>query len=217
MAQRKSIYRMSVSDWAAVFAAHLIASQRDGLTSGLPQCDPDGLNVLGVRMNPITAFYVKGVQDWNDFLVLVEAHENRVTVLRATTDPAVVRENPKGIAHLAEGCWDAYVRGIHKAPWRKALVQRAGPVKVIRTDAKGRETCREVGYFGINVHNAMGLFRPSAGCTVIKPAKMGMRDANYLVFRDILKAAPDRPSRTYSLMNAGQLEAYGYPIAETLA
>jgi hypothetical protein len=219
---RASVHRLTMMDWRDVFTQHLRWSEKTGRTSGSPQWDPDGLNVIGVRMNPVTSFYVRGKQDWNDFLVLVDTREiavreNRtVTVLRATVDPADVRENPKGIAHLAEGCWDAYVRGRHKAPWRMALVQRTAPVLVIRTTPQGKVTVHERGYFGINIHNAMGLGKPSAGCTVIMPEKIGMRDRNWLRFRDILAEAPDRPSRTYCLVSHEHMQQYGYPLTEAL-
>jgi hypothetical protein len=123
--------------------------------------------------------------------------------------------NPRGIAHLNEGCWDAYVRGCHKSRRRRALVQRTNVVRVTRTDRKGNVLVHDWGYFGINIHNAAGLRRPSAGCTVLKPDRgFLMRDANYRRFAALLHAAPDRPSRTYCLMNREQLAGYGFDITE---
>jgi len=200
----------------AICLSHLIWAKDAKHTSGVPHWDSTGLNVIGIRMNPITGFYVKGKGDWNDHLYLVQG--TMVVHFACTVDPAVVIENKKGIAHLDEGCWDAYIKGSHKTAGRLALVQRANPVRVTRTNAKGAITMSEWGMFGINIHNAAGLFRPSAGCTVIQPKRGFMAmDENYKVFKNLLLEAPDRPSRTYFLLNHDQLKSYGYEIVNEVA
>jgi hypothetical protein len=172
-------------------------------------------------MNPFTDFYVRGKSDFNDYLIMCwrDAQGEHVRVFACTTDPAHTNENPKGVAHLAEGCWNSYVRGTHKATWRTALVQSAGPVMVYRTDHQGKILCTDRGYFGINVHNAAGFGKPSAGCTVLMPAGriLGMGDKNFAEYKAILKAAPDRPSRTYTLVSARRMAQYGFHLAQEAA
>jgi len=207
----RDIYTITAAEWEDVFRKHLHCSKQTRMYAGDPKWDAEGLNVLGVRMNPIEEFYLRGIHGWNDWLVFVM--KDVVELFRCTTDPAVVHENPKGIAHLSEGVWESYARGTHKAPWRTALVQSKAPVHVVRTRDNGRITMSERGYFGINIHNAAGWNKPSAGCTVIMPDKvLGVYDKNFHRFKDMLKAAPDRPARTYCLLNAGQMAAYGYEV-----
>lgn len=210
------IRELKYEDWKKVFAHQLAWAKQTPAErmSGEPYWDDHGLNVLAVRMNANTDFYLRGKDDFNDFLIF--AQDGKVTVFECTTDPAHTNENPKGVAHLAEGCWDAYVRGSHKSPWRTALVQRKAPVVVYRTDHQGRIKMMDRGYFGINVHNAAGFGKPSAGCTVLKPHAriLGMGDRNFKVFRKMLKAAPDRDSRTYTLINHRQMANYGYRLEE---
>lgn len=198
----------TAAQWREIFQKHLTwALSQPVRNSGTPRWD-NGLAIIGIRMNSTTENYVRGKHDFNDYLVLV--HGGVVTVFQCTTDPADTNENPLGDAHLLEGCWDAYVRGYHKTQDRRALVQRTNPVVVTRTNSKGQVTKQfDRGYFGINIHNAAGWGKPSAGCTVLMPTGgLMQRDTNYLRFRDILNAAPDVPSRTYCLMNVKQLEAY---------
>ncbi|MAT39251.1 MAG: hypothetical protein CL946_06580 [Ectothiorhodospiraceae bacterium] len=208
------ISALSPADWYDAFTKHLYWSQNNNRISGNPAWDAEGLNVIGIRCNPLEDFFMPtrtGKEEWNDALVLIEG--TRIEVFACTTDPAVVRVNPIGIAHLNEGCWDSYVRGNHRSAWRKALVQRKGPVRVTRTDSRGNVKMHEWGYFGINVHNAMSWRKPSAGCTVIKPDRiMGLKDKAYIRFRDMLMNAPSRNSRTYALMNRTQLRGYGYDV-----
>ncbi len=204
---RAAIEAYTVDTWRDLFSKHLDWAKQNKRVSGAPKWDEGGLNAIGVRMNPINRFYVKDKEAWNDYLVLI-LDETR-TLFNCTVDPAVVHENPKGIAHLLEGCWDSYVRGFHKSKNRRALVQRTNPVRVVRTDGKGKILMEDWGYFGINIHNASGVLRPSAGCTVIQPKGGFMiEDENYRRMRDIINAAPDRPSRTYCLMNHTQLADY---------
>jgi hypothetical protein len=211
---KSSIAHMSAADFYDAFAKHLHWSRANNRISGTPQWDASGLNIIAVRMNALECFYIKGREDWNDHLFLIQG--DTVHHIACTVDPAKVRVNPRGIAHLNEGCWDAYVRGYHKSRKRRALVQRTNPVRVTRTDNIGNVQMHEWGFFGINIHNAAGLKRPSAGCTVLKPERGFMlRDANYRRFAQILNAAPDRPSRTYCLMNAQQCTAYGYDLRTT--
>lgn len=193
--------------WKQAFLRHLVWSQACGMRSGSPNWDDNGLNVIGIRNNPLTSFYVKDRDDWNDYLILVFCGTH---ILRCTTDPAVVNVNPEGIAHLNEGCWDSYVRGYHRGNTRRALVQSKRSVVVTRTDANGRVLTEQRGFFGINIHNAAGFTRPSAGCTVIMPKKkLGiLHDENYHRFREILDMVPSRDSRTYCLMNMDQLTTY---------
>jgi len=204
---------LSRADWYDIFTKHLYWSRNNNRISGAPRWDETGLNVIGIRMNPIEEFFVpaNAEESWNDYLVLITP--DTIVTLPCTTDPAVVKVNPRGIAHLNEGCWDAYVRGAHRAAWRKALVQRKAPVRVTRTDSRGNVLMHEWGYFGINIHNAMSWTKPSAGCTVIKPDRVfGLKDKNYSTFRRMLIDAPSRDSRTYTLINLEQLKGYGYDI-----
>lgn len=197
--------------WRAIFETHLNWANSARRVQGMPAWDHDGLNVIGIRCNPITGFYVKDKEDFNDWLVLVQGQ--RVEVFACTTDPAHVNVNPAGVAHLCEGVWASYIRGTHKAPWRTALVQSKAPVRIVRTDQRGNILRQETGYFGINIHNAAGWNKPSAGCTVLKPEKvLGMLDKNFQRFAMMVKAAPDRPVRSYCLINAEQLRGYGVEV-----
>jgi hypothetical protein len=48
---------------------------------------------------------------------------------------------------------------------------------------------------------------------VLRPDKvLGMFDKNFQRFAKMLKAAPDRPVRSYCLMNAEQLRGYGVEV-----
>ncbi len=204
---------ISANDWRAFFHKHLEWARTNNRIAGKPHWDTYGLNVIGIRMNPIEDFYVKG--GWNDFLILVQGAN--VTVFPCTIDPARVKVNPRGVAHLNEGCWDSYVRGYHRAATygrkRRALVQTKNPVRITRTDYESNVLLHEWGFFGINIHNAAGLRRPSAGCTVIKPLRGFMlRDRAYRRFAAELNAAPDVPSRTYCLMNSVQAQNFGVKL-----
>lgn len=211
MAKITDINGLTHQDWRDIVAKHLYWSKQANRFHGDPKWDEGGLQIIGVRMNAIENFYVRGKEAFNDFLVLIL--NQKVHVFACTTDPAHVDVNPRGVAHLCEGSWDSYVRGAHKAPWRRALVQRAGPVRVVRTNQAGKVLMQETGYFGINIHNAAGFNKPSAGCTVLKPAGvLGVGDRNFKEFKETLQSAPDRKSRTYFLMNRSQLESYGYTI-----
>lgn len=217
----QSMYDMTASDWQRAFTQHLWWAQHNKRFSGNPNWNTEGLNVLGIRMNSINSFYVRGREDWNDFLILVDytgstnadRHVGAVCILPCTVDPAVVNVNPKGIAHLSEGCWDSYIRGKHKG--RKALIQRTNPVRVTRTDNTGKVLMHEWGYFGINIHNAQAWNRPSAGCTVIKPDRklFGLaNDRNYQVFAGIVYRSQSVDSRTYTLMSINQFRSYGFDV-----
>ena len=180
-----------------------------------PRWDPDGLNVIGIRMNPITDYYKHNEVMYNDFLVYVygenfNADGKFILVLPGTTDPADTDVNPKGDAHLGEGAYNAYVRGYHKGQKsRRALLQTKAQVFVVRTRSNGEITVREWGYFGINIHDMYGR-RPSAGCQGYPrdgEGKVG-NGANHKMVESFVDAAPSRDSRTYLLMNHEQLRSY---------
>lgn len=92
------------------------------------------------------------------------------------TDAAIVRKGKgfgagKGMAMLKPGTYYAHLVGVHKAGkpgGHEALVQRAGPVTVVRD---GDPPYDESGHFGINIHRG-GINRTnSEGCQTIPPAQ----------------------------------------------
>lgn len=194
--------------WKRAAEKHIYEMRRAQQFTGNPVWDAEGLNIIGVRMNPVEHFYVKGKEDFNDWLILIL--RDRIEVFACTTDPAHVNVNPAGVAHLLAGAWDSYERGYHKQDRnRRALVQTRGAVRIIRTDQQGKVLKSESGYFGINIHNAAGWGKPSAGCTVIRPERgLMLQDKAYLRFREIIELAPGRDSRAYLLMEKPQLESY---------
>lgn len=162
-------------------AADLIAAmQRKGWRIDTA---PWKLNIVGIRTadprpnrfdDRIVVFYrdESGKWHWKAFA--------------ATTDPGTYwlanPLAPQGTAILAEGQYlDTYQIGLHRGKYY-ALVQRKGPVTVIRDyNRDGRldfdSPSRFSGYFGINIHRATAngtsttVDRWSAGCQVLASSR----------------------------------------------
>jgi hypothetical protein len=143
--------------------------------------EPYKLNIIGIRLiNKIDQ------NKFDDFIAFFYYDNNGKIIgkiAEATTDPGTYfLKNPmkkKGTAILKAGQYvNAYMIGLHRNKY-EALVQRAGPVTVIRdSDRDGYiniNNIEETGYYGINIHRASRgknnvaiIDRDSAGCQVFK-------------------------------------------------
>lgn len=144
---------------------------------------PNKLNVVGIRTQSNTSSTT-----FDDYIAYFYYDENGRLIGKvapATTDPSVyyLRDNPmvsNGTAILKSGQYkDAYVIGTHADKYT-ALVQRGGPVTVIRdndrNDLLNFFADTQTGYFGINIHRAS---RGKNNTNVIGPDSAGCQ-----VFRD---------------------------------
>lgn len=144
---------------------------------------PNKLNVVGIRTKSNTSS--KNFDDYIAYFYYDEKGRLIGKVAPATTDPSVyyLRDNPmvsNGTAILKSGQYkDAYVIGTHADKYT-ALVQRGGPVTVIRdndrNDLLNFFADTQTGYFGINIHKAS---RGKNNTNVIGPDSAGCQ-----VFRD---------------------------------
>jgi hypothetical protein len=139
---------------------------------------PFKLNIVGVRTihDKVNFFNDYFYCFYNDQFGV----EHLITANGFTTKPGlhwlVNLLNPNGSAILFEGQYkDVYMLGLHQGKY-EALVQRGGPVTVIRDNNRDNkhdyDKTRESGYFGINIHRA-NAYSPStyvgkwsAGCQV---------------------------------------------------
>lgn len=143
---------------------------------------PNKLNVVGIRTKSNTSS--KNFDDYIAYFYYDDKGRMIGKVAPATTDPSVyyLRDNPMvstGTAILKSGQYkDAYVIGTHANKYT-ALVQRGGPVTVIRdndrNDLLNFFADTQTGYFGINIHRAsrgkdnVNVIGPdSAGCQVFR-------------------------------------------------
>lgn len=88
------------------------------------------------------------------------------------SDPSGYRKgsgygSSKGVARLKPGSYRAHQLGLHKGQYQ-ALVQRVGPVTVIRD---GNPDYEETGFFGINIHKGGDNTTSSLGCQTIPPSQ----------------------------------------------
>jgi hypothetical protein len=150
----------------------------DILKLKIKQLDPSTIYVLAVRGNEGTNRL--GVFDDRAYVI----HDSTLKgTWRMNTDPS--SDHP-GRAHLLPGVYD-YRAGKHhmqnSAPKGRAAFIQAGPVKIHRT-GQGDET----GWFGINLHDALGGTTSSLACQTwnqgldfYNQARTGFRDVLYRI------------------------------------
>lgn len=105
------------------------------------------------------------------------------------TDPSHFRRGAgkgrgKGMATLKPGFWPSYTFGKHRNHSGLALVQRAGPVTVIRD---GNPDYEDTGFFGINFHRGGRLNTNSEGCQTTPPDQ----------WRDFIETAIDEAQKCF--------------------
>lgn len=108
----------------------------------------------------------RGIYDDAIFLV----GPDHFSSYNANTDPSRYREGwgtgtHKGMACLKAGVYHAHMLGKHRGQYI-ALVQRSGPVTVVRDGSPNYE---ETGMFGINIHRGGDGTTSSLGCQTIVP------------------------------------------------
>jgi hypothetical protein len=135
--------------------------------------DEHPLLVVGVR-----GYYADGLgkpkaNDRNLYDDAIFVHTPSVTAAyNANTDPSSYKkgsgtaESTKGMASLKPGLWPSYQFGLHGKSQYFALVQRRGPVTVMRD---GDPPYPDTGYFGINIHRGGYNTTSSLGCQTIHP------------------------------------------------
>lgn len=128
--------------------------------------------VVGVRGYYLNSLGVAGKNDRGiyDDAIFVMA-PGIFGAFNANTDASRVRKGRgtgagKGMAGLKAGVWPSYILGKHRNQYQ-ALVQRGGPVTVIRDGIDG--DYEDTGYFGINIHKGGVTTTGSAGCQTIPP------------------------------------------------
>jgi len=110
----------------------------------------------------------RGIYDDAIFLV----GPSHFSSYNGNSDPSGYRKGhgtgaSKGVARLKPGVYYAHQLGLHKGEYT-ALVQRAGPVTVIRD---GDPDYEETGFFGINIHRGRDGSTSSLGCQTIPPSQ----------------------------------------------
>jgi hypothetical protein len=175
---------------------------------------PYNVNVFGIRQE------MRMLNRFDDIVGLLWMEDGywQIKEYQATTDPGATslatydEEKIKGTAILKEGQYpDSHIIDKHRNVYN-ALVQRGGPVTVIRDfnrdDVLDYDTgIEETGYFGINIHRAnpnvrsVQVDRWSAGCQVIADP------SDFAQFMDICELSKRHwgNSFTYTLFNQDEI------------
>lgn len=131
------------------------------------------VSVVGVRGYYQDGMGRPGVNDrglYDDALFIL-ARGGGFLAFNGNTDPSRFRAGSgtgaqKGMATLKPGLWKAHRFGKHRGEY-EALVQRAGPVTVLRDGQRG--PYEDTGFFGINIHRGGVGTTSSEGCQTLPP------------------------------------------------
>ncbi len=142
--------------------------------NGIDPEKADPLFVVGVRGYYQDTMGAVGANDrriYDDAIFVVTP--NGFAAFNGNVDPNGVRKGhgfgdaTKGMANLKPGLYRSHQLGLHKGKYL-ALVQRAGPVTVIRD---GNPPYPDPGFHGINIHKGGVNSTSSIGCQTIPPAQ----------------------------------------------